>query len=134
MTMFSRASDSGTSSMTEAGISISLELDERQAVLFGLGLHDVVGVGVAQLDQGVLDGAPRPAGFLELIGADHPAADEDFGPIPTLGHDLTTPEMIDSCWPETENGRAATGASGARQRPLRLPHLLEDGESASGIT
>ena len=34
-----------------------MELDERQAVLFGLGLHDVVGVGVAQLDQGLLDRA-----------------------------------------------------------------------------
>ena len=33
-----------------------VELDERQAVLFGLGLHDVVGVGVAQLDQRLLDG------------------------------------------------------------------------------
>ena len=39
------------------------ELDERQAVLFGLGLHDVVGVGVAQLDEGVLDGA-LPCGRL----------------------------------------------------------------------
>ena len=63
MTMFSRASDSGTSSMTEAGISISRELDERQAVLLGLGLHDVVGVGVAQLDQRLLDRSPRPAGL-----------------------------------------------------------------------
>ena len=27
------------------------ELDEGQAVLLGLGLHDVVGVGVAQLDE-----------------------------------------------------------------------------------
>ena len=53
--MFSRASDSGTSSMTEAGISISRELDEGQAVLLGLGLHDVVGVGVAELDQRLLD-------------------------------------------------------------------------------
>ncbi len=31
------------------------ELDEGQAVLFGLGLHDVVGVGVAQLDERLLD-------------------------------------------------------------------------------
>ena len=55
MTMFSRASDSGTSSMTEAGISISWSSTKCQAVLFGLGLHDVVGVGVAELDEGLLD-------------------------------------------------------------------------------
>ena len=55
ITMFSRASDSGTSSMTEAGISISRELDEGHAVLFGLGLHDVVGLGVPQLDQRLFD-------------------------------------------------------------------------------
>ena len=65
-----------------------VQLDEGQAVLFGLGLHDVVGVGVAQPDQGLLDRRRcEPAGFLELIGADHPAPDENLGPIPTLGHD-----------------------------------------------
>ncbi len=33
-----------------------VERDEREAMLLGLGLHDVVGVGVAQVDQGLLDG------------------------------------------------------------------------------
>ena len=37
-----------------------VELDERQAVLLGLGLHDVVGVGVTQLDQRLLDRPPGP--------------------------------------------------------------------------
>ena len=31
------------------------EVDELQAVLLGLGLHDVLGLGVAQLGQGVLE-------------------------------------------------------------------------------
>ena len=86
--MFSRASDSGTSSMTEARDLDFVERDELEAMLFGLGLHDVVGVGVAQFDEGILDGTLRSCGFFELIGADHPSSDENFCPIPTLGHDL----------------------------------------------
>ena len=65
-----------------------VEGDELEAMLFGLGLHDVVHLGVAQFDQGILDGALRSSGFFELIGADQPTSDENFCPIPTLGHDL----------------------------------------------
>ncbi len=85
--MFSRASDSGTSSMTVGGISISWSATNWQAMLFGLGFHDVVDVGVAQFDQGLLNGTLRSCGFFQLIGADHPTFHENFCPIPTLGHD-----------------------------------------------
>ena len=63
MTMFSRASDSGTSSMTDGGDLDLAELDEVHAVLLGLGLHDVVGVGVAQLDQRLFSGRCPSAGL-----------------------------------------------------------------------
>ena len=64
ITMFSRASDSGTSSITDGRDLDLAELDEGHAVLLGLGLHDVVGVGVAQLDERFLDRGRYPAGSL----------------------------------------------------------------------
>ena len=63
------------------------KLDEGEAVLFGLGLHDVVHIDVAQLDEGFFDRPLHAAGFLELIRTDHAATDEDLGPIPSFGHD-----------------------------------------------
>ena len=50
--------------MTDGGDLDLAQLDEGQAVLFGLGLHDVVGVGVAELDQGFLDRRRSPSGRL----------------------------------------------------------------------
>ena len=61
------------------------ELDEVHAVLLGLGLHDVVGVGVAELDERLLErDVAHPLGFLELVGADDPALDQDLGPVAGL--------------------------------------------------
>ena len=100
ITMFSRASDSGTSSITDGGNLDLAQLDERQAVLLGLRLHDVVGAGIAQLDQRLLDRrAVHPVRFLELIRPDNAAPDQDFGPIPSLRHGCTLSRIVDAMPP-----------------------------------
>ncbi len=84
--MFSRASDFRDELDDRGGDLDLVQLDEGEAMLLGLGLHDVVGVSVSEFDQRFLDRTLRPARFLQLVGADDPAPDENLGPIPTLGH------------------------------------------------
>ena len=92
------------------------ELDEGHAVLFGLGLHDVVGVGVAELDQRVLErDVAHPLGFLELVGADHPALDQDLGPVAAL---LRHGEAAPGGTSPTRRGRARPG-----RRPVGRPRV-----------
>ena len=55
MTTFSRATDSGTSSMTDGGNGDIGQVDGLHAVKLGHGLHDVVMRGVAELDEAVLE-------------------------------------------------------------------------------
>ena len=96
------------------------ELDEGHAVLLGLGLHDVVGVGVAELDERLLErDVAHPLGFLELIGADHPALDQDLGPISVLlRHGDSAPEGTS---PLAQAVRAGTSRSAPRRsRPVRV--------------
>ena len=54
-TTFSRATDSGTSSMTDGGDGHLGQVDELHAVELGDGAHDLFGGGVAELDEGVLE-------------------------------------------------------------------------------
>ena len=62
--MFSRASDSGNE-LDHRGRDLDFpQLDEGEAVLLGLGLHDVVGVGVAQLDERLFDRPRCPSAAL----------------------------------------------------------------------
>ena len=86
-TTFSRATDSGTSSMTDGGMVTSVEVDGLHAVKLGDGGHDLVDGGVAELDEGVLElhaGLLREvAGLVDLVGAEHASLDEDFGEIAT---------------------------------------------------
>ena len=84
-TTFSRATDSGTSSMTDLGISTSSRFDELQVVKLGDGLHHLGLGGVVRLDQRLLQldaGAGCQAfGFLELVGADGAISDEDVDEV-----------------------------------------------------
>ena len=100
ITMFSRASDFGDELDDGRGDLDLAELDERHAVLLGLGLHDVVGVGIAQPRECLLErSAVHPHRFLELVGADDPALDQDIGPVSGLfRHEQ-----------ELRNGRATGG-------------------------
>ena len=102
-TAFSRATDSGTNSTTEAGIDDLVEVDVVQAVLLGHRPHDLFAGGVAEADQGVgqLDARflGHLLGFGQLVGADDLLADEDFGVIALLsgGH-----EWLHGCAPKMD--------------------------------
>ncbi len=86
------------------------EFDIGPAVLFGLGLHDVDGVGVPELGQRLLQGdVAHPLGFLELVGADDPAFDEDVGPI------------ADSVWPWGIGSGGTSPLLSTRSPPTRIP-------------
>ncbi len=68
------------------------EIDELHPVKLGQGAHDLIGTGVAEFDEGVSQlGAGLlgdGAGFVELVGAEHLAAQKDVGEIAArLGHD-----------------------------------------------
>ena len=131
--MFSRASDSGTSSMTEAGISISRSSTNGRPCCSALAFMMSSALGVAQLDEAVLDSrAVQPLRFLELIGADHAAADQDFGPIPSLRHGCTLPN--------SRPPREGTGKTGSRthravpDRRNSVPLCLMQSERVCGLT
>ena len=73
------------------------EVDELHAVEFGEGAHDLIGVGVSELDEGVVElGAGLLAdalGLGELIGAENLAADEDVGEVAAcFGHERMPPK------------------------------------------
>ena len=59
---FSRATDSGTSSITIGRDDHFVQVDEVQAVLLGHGPHDLLAGAVAQPDQGVVDLHARRSG------------------------------------------------------------------------
>ena len=115
ITMFSRASDSGTSSTTDGGDLDLAELDEVHAELLGLGLHDLVRVGVAELDQRLFErDVAHPLGFLELVGADDPALDQDVGPVAAL---LRHGKMCSGNRLDAESGTGRSSARRATARP-----------------
>jgi hypothetical protein len=67
-------------------------------VEFGEGAHHLIGVRVAELDEGVVElGAGLLAdalGLFELIGAENLAADKDVGEIAAcLGHERAPPNL-----------------------------------------
>ena len=80
-------------------------------MLFGHGLHDLVGLGVAELDERVFQGhVPHALTFLDLVGADDAAFDQDLGPISVLlRHEDTTPDETSS---EEARGHGRTGPPG----------------------
>ena len=90
-TTFSRATDSGTSSTTAAGMVTSVRSMNCMPWNSAMALIDLLGGGVAELDEGVVElgaGLLRDAaGFFELVGAEDLLADEDVGEIAArLGH------------------------------------------------
>jgi hypothetical protein len=80
------ASDRLGDELDDRGGDLELtELDEGQIVLLGLGLHDVVGAGVAQLSEGLFEReVAHPLSFLDLVGADDPPLDQDVRPVAAL--------------------------------------------------
>src|SRR5205807_4700245 len=71
-----------------------LEVHELHAVELGDGGHDLVGGGVAEFEEGVLDLGPgllgHGAGLAELVGAEDLPADEDVGEVAAvLGHETS---------------------------------------------
>ena len=95
-----------------------VKVDVVHAELFGLGLHDLFHVGVAQLLERLLDGqVAHPLGLIELVGADDASANEDFGPVfGLLGHDWGAPAMGGTSRPARFIGRRIDG-----RRPLETP-------------
>ena len=91
MTMFSRATDSGTSSMTVGRNGDFGQVDELHAVELGDGAHHLFLGGIAEFVDGVVDlgagGRRQPACFFELVGTEDLVAQKDLGEIATLlGH------------------------------------------------
>jgi hypothetical protein len=99
------------------------EVDELKAVELGDGAHDLVGVTVAEFDERILQFGTglllEAPGFLELVGAEGLAADENVGEVAAalFGHGGRLRSRMD--------GRCAIV-----ERPTRRARCVRPGERA----